>query len=33
MVTNILTKALPREAFEKFCEALGVVNVMTWQNG
>jgi len=27
MVTDILTKALPREAFEKFCEALRVVKV------
>jgi len=27
MVTDILTKALPCEAFEKFCEALGVVKV------
>jgi len=27
MVANILTKALPREAFEKFCEALGVIKV------
>ena len=27
MVTDILTKALPREAFEKFCEALGVIKV------
>ena len=27
MVANILTKALPREAFEKFHEALGVIKV------
>ena len=27
MVTNILTKALPCETFEKFCEALGVIKV------
>ena len=27
MVADILTKALPREAFEKFREALGVVKV------
>ena len=27
MVANILTKALPRETFEKFCEALGVVKI------
>jgi len=27
MVADILTKALPHEAFEKFCEALGVVKI------
>ena len=27
MVADILTKALPREAFKKFCEALGIVQV------
>ena len=27
MVADILTKALPREAFEKFCEALEVVKI------
>ena len=27
MVTDILTKALPCEAFERFCEALEVVKV------
>jgi len=27
MVADILTKALPREAFEKFREALGIVKV------
>ena len=27
MVANILTKALPHEAFEKFREALGVVKI------
>ena len=27
MVANILTKALPHEVFERFCEALGVIKV------
>ena len=30
MVADVLTKALPREAFEKFREALGVVKVSRW---